>query len=121
MEKSNRKHKKRDTDKILTIIIVSVLTVLLSVSYIRKTIMLNDFKLTTCSIIDTRNESGLSSGLEAKIMYYVDDTKYIHYVLAPSRKYRIGEKYKLKYSIKIQIRTKSYGMKEYGRSGGQIL
>ena len=48
MKKINRKHKKRDTDKILTIIIVTVLTILLSVSYIHKKIMLNDYMLTTC-------------------------------------------------------------------------
>ena len=50
--------------------------------------------------MDTHNEPGLSSGLQAKIYYYVNDTQYISYDLLPSRKHKVGEKYKLKYSIK---------------------
>ena len=60
--------------------------------------MLNEWGITTCKIIDTHNEPGLSSGLQAKIYYYVNDTQYISYDLLPSRKHKVGEKYKLKYS-----------------------
>ena len=86
--------------KVITIVIISVLVVICSVSYIRKKIMLNESGVTTCTIIDIQNESGLSSGLQAKIYYYVNGIKFTSYNLLPSRKYRVGEKYQLKYSIK---------------------
>ena len=47
--------------KVITIVIISVLVVICSVSYIRKKIMLNESGVTTCTIIDIQNESGLSS------------------------------------------------------------
>ena len=56
--------------KVITIVIISVIVVICSVSYIRKKIMLNESGVTTCTIIDIQNESGLSSGLQAKIYYY---------------------------------------------------
>ena len=86
--------------KVITIVIISVLVVICSVSYIRKKIMLNESGVTTCTIIDIQNESGSSSGLQAKIYYYVNGIKFTSYNLLPSRKYSVGEKYQLKYSIK---------------------
>ena len=97
---NNKERKNHKIQKVITIVIISALVVICSVSYIRKRIMLNEWGITTCKIIDTHNEPGLSSGLQAKIYYYVNDTQYISYDLLPSRKHKVGEKYKLKYSIK---------------------
>ena len=58
MTKKKSKSKKRDTDKILTIVIVSVLFVVCSVSYIHQKIMLKEYGITTCVVVDRRKKPG---------------------------------------------------------------
>lgn len=98
INKGKRQHHK--LQKVIAIVIISVLVVICSVSYIRKKILLNESGVTTCKIIDIQNEPGLSSGLQAKIYYYVNGIKFTGYDLLPSRKHSVGEKYQLRYSIK---------------------
>ena len=100
MSKKKNKHKKRDTDKILTIVIVSVLFVVCSVSYIHKTIMLKEYGVTTCVVVHRRNKPGLSSGFLAKIEYYVNNKQYTHEFPNSSDDYKIGDCFKIRYSIK---------------------
>ena len=100
MSKKKNKHKKRDTDKILTIVIVSVLIVVCSVSYIHQKKMLKEYGVTTCTVVDRRNKPGLSSGFLAKIEYYVNNKQYTHEFPNSSDNYKIGDRFRIKYSIK---------------------
>ena len=100
--KSKKKNKKKiDIDKLLTIVIITVLSVLLSFSYCHKKVMLEDTKTTTCIVVDRRKKPGTSfTGYLAKVEYYVNDKLYTTEVPHSSDDYIIGEKFRIKYSIK---------------------
>ena len=100
--KSKKKDKKKiDIDKLLTIVIITVLSVLLSFSYCHKKVMLKDTKTTTCIVVDRRKKPGTSfTGYLAKVEYYVNDKLYTTEVPHSSDDYIIGEKFRIKYSIK---------------------
>lgn len=100
MTKKKSKHKKRDTDKILTIVIVSVLIVVCSVSYIRQKKMLKEYGVTTCVVVSINNEPGTRWGYQYNVCYYVNDKKYHQRFSVSKKKYRIGDKFRIKYSIK---------------------
>lgn len=101
MTKKKSKSKKRDTDKILTIVIVSVLFVVCSVSYIHQKIMLKEYGVTTCVVVDRRKKPGKGFyGYLAKIEYYVNDKQYTHEFPNSSDDYKIGDCFKIRYSIK---------------------
>lgn len=100
--KSKKKDKKKiDIDKLLTIVIITVLSVLLSFSYCHKKVMLKDTKTTTCIVVDRRKKPGTSfTGYLAKVEYHVNDKLYTTEVPHSSDDYIIGEKFRIKYSIK---------------------
>ena len=98
--KNKSKHKKRDTDKMLTIGIVSVLFVICSVSYIHQKIMLKEYGVTTCVVVDRRKKPGKAFyGYLAEIEYYVNNKQYTHEFPNSSDNYKIGDKFRIKYSI----------------------
>lgn len=100
MTKKKSKHKKRNTDKILTIVIVSVLIVVCSVSYIHKTIMLKEYGITTCVVVGINKEPGIRWGYQYNVCYNANKNQYNHRVSVSSIKFRIGDKFRIKYSLK---------------------
>jgi len=100
MSKKKNKPKKRDTDKILTIVIVSVLFVVCSVSYIHQQIMLKEYGVTTCVVVSINNEPGTRWGYQYNVCYYANNIKYHHRFSVSKKKYRTGDKFRIKYSIK---------------------
>ena len=100
MTKKKSKSKKRDTDKILTIVIVSVLIIVGSVSYIHQQRMLKEYGVTTCIVIGIDNEPGARWGYQYNVCYYANNKKYHHRFSVSSIKFKIGDKFRIKYSIK---------------------
>ena len=101
MTKKKSKHKKRDTDKILTIVIVSVLIAVCSVSYIHQKKMLKEeYGITTCTVVGINNEPGTRWGYQYNVCYYVNNKKYHDRISVSKIKFRIGDKFRIKYSIK---------------------
>lgn len=95
-----QKKGKTDTDKILTIGIISVLFVICSVSYIHKTLMLKEYGITTCVVVGINKEPGIRWGYQYNVCYNANKSQYYHRVSVSSIKFRIGDKFRIKYSIK---------------------
>ena len=99
--KSKKKDKKKiDIDKLLTIVIITVLSVLLSFSYCHKKEMLKDTKTTTCIVVGFNDEPGIRSGYQINVCYYANEKEYYHRASVSSIKCKIGDKFRIKYSIK---------------------
>lgn len=100
----NKKHKvgkkKIDIEKLLTAIIIIGLSIFLSISYYHKRKMLKDSKITTCIVVGFNEEPGTRWGYQVNVCYYVNEKKYFHRVSVSSIKCRIGDKFRIKYSIK---------------------
>lgn len=99
--KSKKKNKKKiDIDKLLTIVIITVLSVLLSFSYCHKKEMLKDTKTTTCIVVGFNDEPGIRSGYQINVCYYANEKEHYHRASVSSIKCKIGDKFRIKYSIK---------------------
>ena len=99
--KSKKKNKKKiDIDKLLTIVIITVLSVLLSFSYCHKKEMLKDTKTTTCIVVGLNDEPGIRSGYQINVCYYANEKEHYHRASVSSIKCKIGDKFRIKYSIK---------------------
>ena len=99
--KSKKKDKKKiDIDKLLTIVIITVLSVLLSFSYCHKKEMLEDTKTTTCIVVGINDEPGTRWGYQINVCYYVNEKEHYHRASVSSIKCKIGDKFRIKYSIK---------------------
>ena len=99
--KKNKVGKKKiDIEKLLTAIIIIGLSIFLSISYYHKRKMLKDSKITTCIVVGFNEEPGTRWGYQVNVCYYVNEKKYFHRVSVKSIKCRIGDKFRIKYSLK---------------------
>ena len=102
--RKNKKNKvgknKIDKEKLYASILIIGISFFLSVSYCHKRKMLKDSKITTCVVLGFNEEPGIRWGYQVNVCYYVNEKKYFHRVSVKSIKCRIGDKFRIKYSLK---------------------